>query len=178
MNSHDESPTDVSADSAETEAFLRRISLSAMPMDRDRLVWDCGYEAGKAATGSVTPAAGGGIRSWLPLVTSTAAAFSIGLATAGAFSPSPTLRDADTEVVTSRPPVVAPVNAKPPLPASVTARQKKPRKGLYASMPLGRLEELLAAPSVPPELRGIAPPPDRPPLRIRDAMLGLDSIDL
>lgn len=178
MDSHDEPLDEPGPDRAETESLLRGIPLAAMPQDRDSLLWACGYEAGRAATSSVTPAAGGGIRSWLPLVTSTAAAFSIGLATAGAFSPSPTLRDADTGVVTSRPPVVAPVNAKPPLPTSVTARQKKHRKGLYASMPLGRLEELLAAPSVPPELRGIAPPPDRPPLRIRDAMLGLDSIDL
>jgi hypothetical protein len=178
MNSHDESSTDVPADNAETEAFLRRISLFAMPMDRDRLVWDCGYEAGRAASGSATPAAGGRIRSWLPLVTSTAAAFLVGFATAGAFSPPPTLRDADTEVATSRPPVVAPVNAKPPRSAPVTARQKKPREGLYASVPLGRLEELLAAPSVQLAPRGMTAPPDRPPLRIRDAMLDFNSIDL
>ena len=178
MNSHDESLGESWPDRAETEALLRRIALSAMPMDRDRLLWACGSEAGRAASCRVTPAAGGRIRSWLPLVTSTAAAFFVGFATAGAFSPPPTLRDADTEVATFRPPVVAPVNAKPPRPAPVTARQKKPREGLYASVPLGRLEELLAAPSVPPAPRGIAPPPDRPPLRIRDAMLGLDSIDL
>lgn len=178
MNSHDESLDESGPDRAETEALLRGIPLAAVPQDRDRLLWDCGSEAGRAATGSATPAAGGRIRSWLPLVTSTAAAFLVGFATAGAFSPSPTLRDADTEVATSRPPVVAPVNAKPPRPTPVTARQKKPREGLYASVPLGRLEELLAAPSVPPAPRGIAPPADRPPLRIRDAMLGFDSIDL
>jgi len=178
MNSHDEPLDESRPDRAETEALLRGIPLAAVPQDRDRLLWDCGYQAGKAAASSVTPAAGGRIRSWLPLVTSTAAAFLVGFATAGAFSPYPTLRDADTEVATSRPPAVAPVNAKPLRPAPVTARQKKPREGLYASMPPGRLEEFLAAPSVPPELRGIAPPPDRPPLRVRDAMLGFDSIDL
>ena len=178
MNSHDEPLDESRPDRAETEALLRGIPLAAVPQDRDRLLWDCGYQAGRAATGRATPAAGGRIRSWLPLVTSTAAAFLVGFATAGAFSPPPTLRDADTEVATFRPPVVAPVNAKPSRPAPVTARQKKPREGLHASVPLGRLEELLAAPSVPPAPHGIAPPPDRPPLRIRDAMLGLDSIDL
>jgi len=178
MGSHDESLGESWPDRAETEALLRGILLAAVPQDRDSLLWACGYEAGKASKSRATPAAGEGIRAWLPLVTSTAAAFFVGLATAGAFSPPPTLRDADTEVATSRPIVGAPVNAKPPRPAPVTARQKKPREGLYASVPLGRLEELLAAPSVPPAPRGIAPPPDRPPLRIRDAMLGLDSIDL
>ncbi len=178
MDSHDEPLDEPRPDRAETESLLRGIPLAAMPQDRDSLLWACGYEAGRAATRSVTPAAGGGIRSWLPLVTSTAAAFFVGLATAGAFSPPPTLRDADTEVATSRPIVVAPVNAKPPRPAPVTARQKKPREGLYASMPPGRLEELLAAPSVPAEKRGITPPPDRPPLRVRNGFSGFDSIDL
>lgn len=178
MNSHDKPLDEPRPDRAETEALLRGIAISAMPMDRDSLLWDCGYEAGKAATSSATPVAGGKIRPWLPLVTSTAAAFLVGFATAGAISPPPTLRDADTEVATSRPPVVAPVNAKPSRPAPVTARQKKPREGLYASMPPGRLEELLAAPSVPPAPRGIAPPPDRPPLRVRNGFSGFDSIDL
>jgi len=178
MNSHDESPNDIPAENAETAAFLRRIVLSAVPMDRDRLLWDCGYEAGKAASGRPAPTAGRSIRAWLPSLASSAAAFFIGLATAGVYSGNAALRDVDRAVATALSPVVEPASAKPYRPATAAPRLKKPREGLYASVPLGRLEELLAAPTVPPAPRRMIPPPDRPPLRIRDAMLNFDSIDL
>ena len=178
MDSHDEPLDEPWPDRAETEKLLRGIALAAVPHDRDSLLWACGYEAGKGATSRVTPTAGGTIRAWLPFLASTAAAFFVGYVFAGPFSSSGAIRDTNPDVANSAPRVPKPLNDNPPRPASATGRVEKPRDGLYASVPPNRLEELLAVPSVPPELRGIALPPDRPPLRVRNGLSGLDSIDL
>jgi len=178
MDSHDESLDEPRPDRAETESLLRGIGLAAVPQDRDSLLWACGYEAGRAAESRATPTAGRRIRAWLPLVTSTAAAFFIGFFSSGALSVSPTVRDGNSEVAIAPPSATAPATPAPPRSAPAVPRLKRPREGLYASVPLNRLDELLAAPSVPPELRGVTPPPDRPPLRVRDGFSRLDSIDL
>lgn len=178
MNSHDETPTDVPAGNAETEAFLRRISLSAMPMDRDRLVWDCGYEAGKAATGSVTPAAGGGIRAWLPSLAATAAAFAVGFFSSSAFSVSPVARDARTEMATSalRPTVAVPAEYLHP--AVAAPRLKRPREELSTAVPLNRLDSFLAAPQTTLDPGSMTPPLGDPPLRVRNIRECMNQISL
>jgi hypothetical protein len=178
MNSHDESSTDVPADNAETEAFLRRISLFAMPMDRDRLVWDCGYEAGRAASGSATPAAGGGIRAWLPSLAATAAAFVVGFFSSSAFSVSPVARDARTEMATSAPSPTVTAPAEYLHPAVPAPRLKRPREELSTAVPLNRLDSFLAAPQTTLDPGSMAPPLGDPPLRVRNIRECLNQISL
>jgi len=178
MDIHDEPLGKSRPEHAETEQLLRGIGLAAAPKDRDSLLWACGYEAGKTATGRVTPKAGATIRTLLPLIASTAAAFFIGFASAGPSWRFGVPRDTNPEVAASAPRSPKPTTEKLARPAPATGRLEKPGDGLYASVPPKRLEELLAAPSVPSDLRGIALPPDRPPLRVRNGFSGLDSIDL
>lgn len=178
MDTHDEPFGESPPGDAETEELLRGIPLAAMPPDRDSLFWACGYEAGKATTGRVTPVSGGMIRAWLPLIASTAAGFLIGFTSAGAFSSSRVMRGATPELATAAPDVLKPSVDNPLRSTPAAVRVETPHDGLSASLPPARLETLLAAPSTPPELRGTALPPDRPPLRIRNGFMDLDRIDL
>jgi len=178
MDAHDEPLGESRRGHAETEALLHDIPLAAKPQDRDSLLWACGYEAGKAATGRVTPVSGGTIRAWLPLLASTAAAFLIGFTSAGAFWSSRVMRGATPELATAAPDVVKPSVDNPLRATRAPVRVETPHDGLSASLPPARLERLLAAPSARPELRGAALPPDRPPLRIRNGFMDLDWIDL
>jgi hypothetical protein len=177
MDNHDQPLGETRPGHAETEKLLRGIGLAAVPKDRDDLIWACGYEAGRASVGRVAPTARRTIRSWLPLVTSTAAAFLVGYFTSGAASLAPTGRNAPP-VAASAPRIPADARAKPDHPAPATAPAPRPREGLFASVPPDRLDSILAAPREFRDPGDVARPFDEPPLRTGSYREALDRFNL
>lgn len=184
MDRHDEAPGELSPDRAALQALLRGIPLAAEPADKDTLLWSCGHAAGRAEASAAVPRehqATRGVRFWLPLAGSTAAAFLVGVASAGAFSSGARPGDATRQMTGASPPVdvaaTVPdrVGTRHPAPVS---RPRSPAEGLSATMPLHRIDDILATSDLPPIPAGFASPPDRPPLRVRSGRAILESFDL